>query len=87
MTFSINGIKQERKEKYSVEILICIEDQLLVRKFLEQQGILILDLKEFYQDKKTFGDIYFTTKFALQEIEIVTKQEDIQEACNFLSFI
>lgn len=87
MTFSLNGIKQERKEKYPVEMLMCIDDQLLARKFLEQQGILILDLKEFYQDKKTFGDIYFTSKFNLQEIEIVTKYEDIQEACNFFSFI
>jgi hypothetical protein len=87
MTFSLNGIKQERKEKYPIEMLMCIDDQLLARKFLEQQGILILDLKEFYQDKKTFGDVYFTSKFNLQEIEIVTKYEDIQEACNFFSFI
>ena len=87
MTFSVNGIKQEKNEKHTVEILVCVDAPLLARKILEQRKILILSLKEFSQDKKTFGDIYFTIKLNFQEIDIVTKYENIQEACVFFSFI
>lgn len=87
MTFSVNGIKQEKNERHMVEMLVCVDAPLLARKILEQKNILILSLKEFSQDKKTFGDIYFTIKFNFQEIDIVTKYEDIQKACNFFSFI
>ena len=87
MTFSVNGIKQEKNEKHTVEILVCVDAPLLARKILEQRKILILSLKEFSQDKKTFGDIYFTIKLNFQEIDIVTKYENIQEACAFFSFI
>jgi len=87
MTFSVNGIKQEKNEKHTVEILVCVDAPLLARKILEQTNILILSLKEFPTDKKTFGDIYFTINLKFQDIDIVTKYTDIQEACNFFSFI
>ncbi|HMS91550.1 MAG TPA: hypothetical protein PKC87_04980 [Candidatus Absconditabacterales bacterium] len=87
MTFSVNGIKQEKTEKYSVEMLICVDASLLVRKLLEQRNIMILSLKEFTEDKQTFGDIYFTIDLNYQVIEIVTKYKDIQEAANFFSYI
>ncbi len=87
MTFSVNGIKQEKNDKHTVEILVCVDAPLLARKILEQRKILILSLKEFSQDKKTFGDIYFTIKLNFQEIDIVTKYKSIQEACFFFSFI
>lgn len=87
MTFSVNGIKQEKTEKLKVEILVCVDASLLVRKILEQRNIMVLSLKEFAEDKQTFGDIYFTINLNYQEVEIVTKYEDIQEAANFFSFI
>ncbi|MEI6673258.1 MAG: hypothetical protein WCL02_08335 [bacterium] len=87
MTFSLNGIKQDKDEKYTVEMLVCVDAPLLARKILEQRNILILSLKEFSQDKKMFGDIYFTIKLNYQEIDIVTRYENIQEACTFFSFI
>lgn len=87
MTFSVNGIKQEKNDKYPVEVLVCIDAPLLARKILEKTNILILSLKEFPPDKKTFGDIYFTISLNFQEIDIVTKYTDIQEACNFFSFV
>jgi len=87
MTFSVNGIKQEKIEKYTVEILVCVDAPLLARKILEKMNILILSIKEFPTDKKTFGDIYFTIKQNFQDIDIVTKYVDIQEACNFFTFI
>lgn len=87
MTFSVNGIKQEKNEKYTIEMLVCADAPLLVRKILEEHTILILSLKEFTDDKKTFGDIYFTINLNFQDIDIVTKYTDIQEACNFFTFI
>lgn len=87
MTFSVNGIKQDKDEKYSVEMLVCVDAPLLARKILEQKKILILSLKEFSQDKKTFGNIYFTIKLNYQSIDVVTTYDNIQEACNFFSFI
>lgn len=87
MTFSVNGIKQEKNEKYNIEILVCVDAPLLARKILEEHNILILSLKEFPTDKKTFGDIYFTIKNNFQEIDIVTTYTDIQAACNFFMFI
>jgi len=87
MTFSVNGIKQEKNEKYTVEMLVCVDAPLLVRKILEEHNILILSLKEFPTEKTTYGDIYFTIKKWFQEIDIVTKYPDIQEACNFFTFI
>ena len=83
MTFSVNGIKQEKTGKYTVEMLVCVDAPLLARKILEKMNILILSVKEFPKDKKTFGDIYFTIKQNFQDIDIVTKYVDIQEACNF----
>jgi len=87
MTFSVNGIKQEKNEKYNVEMLVCVDASLLARKILEEHNILILSLKEFPTDKKTFGDIYFTIKQNFQDIEIVTKYTDMQEVANFFTFI
>lgn len=87
MTFSVNGIKQEKNEKYTVEMLVCVDAPLLARKILEQYNILILSLKEFPTEKTTFGDIYFTISLNFQNIDIVTKYTDIQEACNFFTFI
>lgn len=87
MTFSVNGIKQEKTEKENIEILVCVDASLLVRKILEQRHIMILSLKEFTDDKQTFGDIYFTIDLNYQTIEIVTKYQDLQEAANFFSFI
>lgn len=87
MTFSVNGIKQEKNQKYTVEVLLCTDAILLARKILEENNILILSLKEFPTEKTTFGDIYFTIDFNFQNIEIVTKYTDIQEACNFFTLI
>ncbi len=86
MTFSVNGIKQENEQKHPVELLIDVEASLRARKLLEQVGILILSIKEFTQDKKTFGDIYFTIQDHFQIIECVTKYQDLQEAANFFIF-
>lgn len=87
MTFSVNGIKQEKNNKYPVEMLICEDVLPSVRKFLEQKNILILSLKAFTPDKATFGDIYLTTTQDDKDIDIVTKYVDIQEAANFFTFI
>lgn len=87
MTFSVNGIKQEKNEKYTIEILVCVDASLLARKILEENNILILSLKEFPTENKTFGDIYFTIDLKFQDIDIVTKYIDIQEAANFFTFV
>ncbi len=87
MTFSINGIKQEKKEKYTVEILVCVDAPLLARKILEHTNILILSLKEFSTENTRFGDVYFTIKLNFQDIDIVTKYEDIQQACDFFTLL
>ena len=83
MTFSVNGIKQENNEKFPIELLVCVDAPLLARKILEKTNILILSLKEFSWDKKTFGTVYFTIKINFQKIEIVTKYTNLQEACTF----
>ncbi len=54
MTFSVNGIKQEKDQKYTVELLMGVDSTLLARKLLEETGVLILSVKEFTEDKKTF---------------------------------
>ena len=87
MTFSVNGIKQEKNEKYTIEILVCVDAPLLARKILEEHNILILSLKEFPTDPKTFGDIYFTIKNNFQDIAIVTKYTDLQSASDFFTLI
>lgn len=87
MTFSVNGIKEENDEKYNVEMLVCVDASSIARKILETTNILILSVKEFSQDKTLFGDIYFQIEHNFQTIEIVTKYADIQEACNFFTFI
>lgn len=87
MTFSVNGIKQEKDQKYTVEMLIGVDASLLARKLLEQTNILILSVKEFAEDKKTFGDIYFTIEQNFQTIECVTKYTDLQEAADFFTFV
>ncbi len=87
MTFSVNGIKQEKNEKTTIEMVICVNDALLARKILEDHTILILSLKEFPGDPKSFGDIYFSINQNFQKIDIVTKYTDIQKACSFFSFM
>lgn len=87
MTFSVNGIKQEKDNKYTVEILVCTEAPLLTRKILEKANILILSLKQFAEPASTFGDVYFTIRLNFQEIIIVTKYTDIQQAANFFTLI
>ncbi len=87
MTFSVNGIKQEKEQKYNIEMLVCVDAPLLVKKILEQTNILILSIKEYPEDKKAFGDIYFTLSINFQDIDIVTKYTDIQEAARFFTFI
>lgn len=87
MTFSVNGIKQEKTEKFNVEMLVCVDASLLARKILEDRHIMILSIKDFSDAKESFGDIYFTIDLSYQDIEIVTQYEDIQEAADFFSFI
>jgi hypothetical protein len=87
MTFSVNGIKQEKNERYKVEMLVCVDAPLLARKILEEENVLILSLKEYSEDKETFGDIYFTINLNFQEITMVTTYTDIQEACDFFTFV
>ena len=87
MTFSVNGIKQEKDQKYTVEMVIGVDASLLARKLLEEAGILILSVKEFTEDKKTFGNVYFTIEKNFQTIECVTKYTDLQEAANFFAFV
>lgn len=87
MTFSVNGIKQEKDDKYNIEILVCTEAPLSARKILGEKNILILSLKQFTDQPSTFGDVYFTIKLNFQEIIIVTKYTNIQEAANFFTFI
>ncbi len=47
MTFYVNGIKQQKEQKHTVEILVAMEEESLVRTFLEGQNILILSIKKF----------------------------------------
>jgi hypothetical protein len=58
-----------------------------VRKFLEDQNILILSIKEFTSDKKDFGDISMTVQYKNQDMIILSKYIDIEKACEFFSFI
>ena len=39
MTFSVNGIKQAGNEKYTIDILVCVDAPLLVRKILSKTNI------------------------------------------------
>lgn len=87
MTFSINGIKQDKIEKFNVEMLLCVEAPLVARKVLEQKNILLLSFKEYEKDNASFGDIYFTMKLGFEDVDIVTKFTDPQQACNFFIFI
>jgi hypothetical protein len=54
MTFSVNGIKQEKEEKHAVDILVCVDSLMLARNILEQQNILILSINEYGQEHKAF---------------------------------
>lgn len=87
MTFSVNGIKQEKNTKHTIEILVCVDAPLLVRKIISKTHILILSIKDFSGDIKTFGDIYFTIDYKFQSITIVIKDQDIQQAANFFTFM
>lgn len=87
MTFYVNGIKQQKEQKYTVEILVYVEEESLVRKFLQAQNILILSVKEFTSDEKAFGDITMTVHHNNQDITILSKYTDIEKACEFFSFI
>lgn len=87
MTFSVNGIKQAGNEKYTIDILVCVDAPLLVRKILSKTNILILSLKEYSEEPSTFGDIYFTINLKFQEIKIVTKHLDIQETADFFTLL
>lgn len=87
MTFSVNGIKQEKEEKHAVDILVCVDSLMLARNILEKQNILILSINEYSQEHKVFWDIYFTINLNLEDIDIVTKFTDIQKACDFFAFV
>lgn len=87
MTFSVNGIKQEKEEKHAVDILVCVDSLMLARNILEKQNILILSINEYSQEHKAFWDIYFTINLNLEDIDIVTKFTDIQKACDFFAFV
>lgn len=87
MTFYVNGIKQQKDKKYTVEMLVYVENESLVRKFLEAQNILILSVKDFTSDEKAFGDITMTVQYNDQNIGILSKYTDIEKACEFFSFI
>ncbi len=87
MTFSINGIKEERIERFNFEILICADSYLVARKLLEQNNVLVLSFKDYTLDKTTFGDIYFTMNVGTERVDVVTKFHDIAEACDFFVFL
>ena len=87
MTFIVNGIKQDENEKHSIEVMVCVDATLLARKIFEKTNILIIGLKEWTEDKVTFGDVYFSIKNNTQIIEVITKYKNIQDACNFFVFV
>ena len=84
MTFSINGIKQDSDRQHTVALLMDVETSDLARQIFEHYHILILSLKEFSQDTKSFGDIYATIAYKNQHIQIVTPYKDIQTAAIML---
>ena len=87
MTFSVNGIKQEKEEKHAVDILVCVDSLMLARNILEHHNILILSIHDYGEEHKAFWDIYFTINLNFEDIDIVTKFTDIQKACDFFAFV
>ncbi|MFA5748460.1 MAG: hypothetical protein WC872_05135, partial [Candidatus Absconditabacterales bacterium] len=59
MTFYVNGIKEENNVKYNIEIVILAETLSIVRKLLEEIGIMIVAIKEYPQEAKKGGNRYF----------------------------
>ncbi len=87
MTFSVNGIRQEKEEKIAVDILVCVDALPLARNILEQHNIIVLSINEFTQEHKEFWDIYFTIKRNLEDVDIVTKFDDVQKASDFFTSV
>lgn len=54
MTFSVNGIKQEKEEKHAVDILVCVDSLMLARNILEHHNILILSIHDYGEEHKAF---------------------------------
>lgn len=54
---------------------------------MEETGVLILSLKEYPEEKRQFGDIYFTIEKNFQTIQCITKMQDLQEAADFFTFV
>lgn len=84
MTFIINGIKEGLEKRYNIEFLLCIDSTLLAKKLLEETGVIVLSLKEFKEEEKKFGNIYFMTHTGEQEIKVIAQFDgDMSAACDF----
>ncbi len=81
MTFVVNGIKQEKDVSTKIAFLVVDASADTIREFLQQIGIIILSIKESEQTKESYGPIFLKINYENKNIEIITKFDDIQEAC------
>lgn len=84
MTFGINGIKQDKDRQHTVALLMHVDTPDLARQIFEHYQILILSLKKFSQDPKTFGNVYAIIDYNKQRIQVTTPYKDIQTAALML---
>lgn len=94
MTFVVNTIKQVStgsKNPQNIQFLIDIESPLLVRKIIEQSGLVLLSLTDFSWKPESFGPVYVVVVFDNQKVRIVWKKDfslkDFVSFCFGLWFI
>jgi hypothetical protein len=82
MTFVVNGIKEGLDKKYNIEFLLWMDSPLLAKKFLEEEGVIVLSLKEYAEPNDHFGNIYCTVNYQDQNITLVSNiQRELTDAC------
>lgn len=87
MIFHVTWLKEDKEAKHSIDILVDISSEALLRDFLTYHHILILGIKPYKQEKSFFGKVYFLTTYKNEIINITCYLENIEKACTFFSLL
>ncbi len=87
MLFHVVGIKETKKKKYNMDILIKWESEKFVRSFLQHHNIIVLNLSEYKKPIEDFWKLSLIVDFQNQKVEIVSYLTDIKSAIFNFSMI